>query len=284
MAKKIGGLGRGLDAIFIQNETEDGGNTVTLKISEIEPNHNQPRREFDEDALNSLAESIKTHGLIQPILVKPLFGGGYQIVAGERRYRACQIAGLTEVPVTIRELTDQETMELALIENLQREDLNPIEEAQGYKALMDEHGLTQEEVAEAVGKSRPAVANTLRLINLPDKVSDMVKNGKISAGHARALLAVEDKKVMESLAEEIAASDLSVRQVEKLVKQTKSKPKTTKPVKQPSYYSMVEQTLSEYLGKKVKVKPLANKKGGTLSIEFYSDDELKDLAAKLEDK
>ncbi len=284
MAKRKGGLGRGLDAIFIQNETEDGGNTVTLKISEIEPNHNQPRREFDEDALNGLAESIKAHGLIQPILVKPLFGGGYQIVAGERRYRACQIAGLTEVPVTIRELTDQETMELALIENLQREDLNPIEEAQGYRALMDEHGLTQEEVAEAVGKSRPAVANTLRLINLPDKVSAMVKNGKISAGHARALLAVEDKKAMEKLADDIVASDLSVRQVERLVKQTKAKPKDKKPVKQPSYYAMVEQTLSEYLGKKVKVKPMANKKGGTLSIDFYSDEELKDLAAKLEDK
>lgn len=284
MAKRKGGLGKGLDAIFIQNETEDGGNTVTLKISEIEPNHNQPRREFDEESLNQLAESIKTHGLIQPILVKPLFGGGYQIVAGERRYRACQLAGITEVPVTIRELTEQETMEIALIENLQREDLNPIEEAQGYKALMDEHGLTQEAVAEAVGKSRPAVANTLRLLNLPKSVEDLVKSGKLSSGHARALLAVENKKTIEALAGEIIASDLSVRQAEKLVKQSMKKPKSEKAPKQPSYYKMVEQTLSEYLGKKVKVKPLVNKKGGTLSIEFYSDDELKELAAKLEDK
>ena len=284
MAKRKGGLGKGLDAIFIQNETEDGGNTVTLKISEIEPNHNQPRREFDEESLNQLAESIKTHGLIQPILVKPLFGGGYQIVAGERRYRACQLAGITEVPVTIRELTEQETMEIALIENLQREDLNPIEEAQGYKALMDEHGLTQEAVAEAVGKSRPAVANTLRLLNLPKSVEELVKSGKLSSGHARALLAVENKKAMEALAEEIIASDLSVRQAEKLVKQSTKKPKSEKAPKQPSYYKMVEQTLSEYLGKKVKVKPLVNKKGGTLSIEFYSDDELKELASKLEDK
>lgn len=284
MAKRKGGLGRGLDAIFIQNETEDGGNTVTLKISEIEPNHNQPRREFDEESLNQLAESIKTHGLIQPILVKPLFGGGYQIVAGERRYRACQLAGITEVPVTIRELTEQETMEIALIENLQREDLNPIEEAQGYKSLMDEHGLTQEAVAEAVGKSRPAVANTLRLLNLPKSVEDLVKSGKLSSGHARALLAVENKKTIEALAGEIIASDLSVRQAEKLVKQSMKKPKSEKAPKQPSYYKMVEQTLSEYLGKKVKVKPLVNKKGGTLSIEFYSDDELKELAAKLEDK
>lgn len=284
MAKRKGGLGKGLDAIFIQNETEDGGNTVTLKISEIEPNHNQPRKEFDEEALNSLAESIKIHGLIQPILVKPLLGGGYEIVAGERRYRACQLAGITDVPVTIRELTEQETMEIALIENLQREDLNPIEEAMGYKALMDEHNLSQEEVAEAVGKSRPAVANTLRLLNLPKSVEDMVKDGKLSAGHARALLALESKKDMEALAEEITASDLSVRQAEKLVKQASKKPKAEKTPKQPGYYKMVEQTLSEYLGKKVKVKPLANKKGGTLSIEFYSDDELNELAAKLEDK
>lgn len=284
MAKRKGGLGKGLDAIFIQNETEDGGNTVTLKISEIEPNHNQPRREFDEDSLNQLAESIKTHGLIQPILVKPLFGGGYQIVAGERRYRACQLAGITEVPVTIRELTDQETMEIALIENLQREDLNPIEEAQGYKALMDEHGLTQEDVAEAVGKSRPAVANTLRLLNLPESVGEMVKNGKLSSGHARALLGMENKKDMEALAEEIIKSDLSVREAEKLAKKSAKKTNSKKPPKQPSYYKMVEQTLSEYLGKKVNVKPLANKKGGTLSIEFYSDEELKDLASKLEDK
>lgn len=284
MAKRKGGLGRGLDAIFIQNETEDGGNTVTLKISEIEPNHNQPRKDFDEEALNKLADSIKTHGLIQPILVKPLFGGGYEIVAGERRYRACQIAGITEVPVTIRELTDKETMEIALIENLQREDLNPLEEALGYKALMDEHNLSQEAVAEAVGKSRPAIANTLRLLNLPDEVSEMVKNGTLSAGHARALLSVENKEDIKTLADEVIASDLSVRQTERLAKQAVKKPEKQKQKKQPSYYKMVEQTLSEYLGKKVKVKPLPNKKGGTLSIEFYSDDELKDLASKLEDK
>lgn len=284
MAKRKGGLGKGLDAIFIQNETEDGGNTVTLNISEIEPNRNQPRREFDEESLNQLAESIKIHGLIQPILVKPLFGGGYEIVAGERRYRACQLAGITEVPVTIRELTDRETMEIALIENLQREDLNPIEEALGYKTLMDEHDLSQEAVAEAVGKSRPAVANMLRLLNLPESVTDMVKSGKLSAGHARALLSVENKKDIETLAQEVISSDLSVRQTEKLAKKAVKKPTAKKPPKQSNYYKMVEHTLSEYLGKKVSVKPLPNKKGGTLSIEFYSDDELKDLASKLEDK
>ncbi len=284
MAKKRGGLGRGLDAIFIQNETEDGGSTVTLKISEIEPNHNQPRRDFDEESLSKLAESIKAHGLIQPIVVRPLLGGGYQIVAGERRYRACRIAELTEVPVIIRELTEKETMEIALIENLQREDLNPIEEALGYKSLMDEHGLSQEEVSSAVGKSRPAVANTLRLLKLPEKLSALVREGKLSAGHARALLSIENEKEMEKLADEVINSDLSVRQIERIAKQQIRKPAVEKSERKPSYYSMVEQTLSEYLGKKVKVAPLANKKGGTLSIEFYSDDELKELAGKLEDK
>lgn len=284
MAKKRGGLGRGLDAIFIQNETEDGGSTVTLKISEIEPNHNQPRRDFDEESLSQLAESIKAHGLIQPIVVRPLLGGGYQIVAGERRYRACRIAELTEVPVIIRELTEKETMEIALIENLQREDLNPIDEALGYKSLMDEHGLSQEEVSSAVGKSRPAVANTLRLLKLPEKLSALVRDGKLSAGHARALLSIENEKEMEKLADEVINSDLSVRQIERIAKQRIKKPAVKKSGRKPSYYSMVEQTLSEYLGKKVKVAPLSNKKGGTLSIEFYSDDELKELAGKLEDK
>ena len=282
--KKIGGLGKGLGAIFIENETENPDSTVTLKISEIEPNRNQPRREFDEEALAQLAESIKQHGLIQPILVRPILGGGYQIVAGERRYRACQLAGITEIPVLIRELTERETTEIALIENLQRENLNPLEEALGYKNLMDEYGLSQEDVASAVGKSRPAVANTLRLLNLPKPVCELVKNGKISSGHARALLSMDSDEDRIRLANEIVENDLSVRQVEKLAKAKPKKPTETKPERKPSYYSMVEQTLSEYLGKKVKVSPLKGKTGGTLQIEFYSDEELKDLAAKLEDK
>lgn len=285
MAKKRGGLGKGLGAIFIDNETEDSNATVTLKIAEIEPNHNQPRREFDEKALAELADSIREHGLIQPILVRPLISGGYQIVAGERRYRASRMAGLTEVPVTIRELTDEETMELALIENLQRENLNPLEEALGYKSLMDEYNMSQEQVSKAVGKSRSAVANILRLLNLPDEVTALVKEGKISAGHGRALLAFEDKEKMIKTAESIVADDLSVRQVENLSKK-KDKPKTpaVNSEKKASYFSMVEQTLTEYLGKKVTIAPLKGKKGGVLQIEFYSNDELKDLANKLEDK
>ncbi len=285
MAKKRGGLGKGLGAIFIDNETEDSNATVTLRIEEIEPNHNQPRREFDEKALAELADSIREHGLIQPILVRPLISGGYQIVAGERRYRASRMAGLTEVPVTIRELTDEETMELALIENLQRENLNPLEEALGYKSLMDEYNMSQEQVSKAVGKSRSAVANTLRLLNLPKEVTALVKEGKISAGHGRALLAFEDKELMLKTAESIVAEDLSVRQVENLSKK-KDKPKSpgVSTERKASYFSMVEQTLSEYLGKKVTIAPLKGKKGGVLQIEFYSNEELKELANKLEDK
>lgn len=281
MAKPKRGLGKGLGAIFIENETEDPGATVTLKISEIEPNREQPRRDFDEEALAQLADSIKEHGLIQPILVRPLLGGGYQIVAGERRYRACQLAGVTEVPVTIRELTERETMELALIENLQRENLNPLEEALGYKSLMDEYGLSQEDVAGVVGKSRPAIANTLRLLNLPEPITDMVREGRLSAGHARALLAFENEDAMLKAALEIENTDMSVREIERLAKKQKQQPSEKKPERKPSYYSMVEQTLTEYLGKRVKVNPLKGKKGGTLQIEFYSDEDLKDLAAKL---
>ena len=284
MAKKIGGLGKGLGAIFIENETENGESTVTLNISELEPNRNQPRREFDEEALNSLADSIKQHGLIQPILVRPILGGGYMIVAGERRYRACQIAGVTEIPVIIRELTDKETMEIALIENLQRENLNPIEEAKGYRSLMDDYGMTQEQVSEVIGKSRPAVANSLRLLNLPDEVSVMLEKGQLSSGHARALLSFDDEAEMIRVANEIALSDMSVRQIEKIAQQKKSSKPKKAPVKAPSYYTIVEQTLGEYLGTKVKVTPLKNKKGGTLSIEFYSNDDLQSLAQKLEDK
>lgn len=172
-----------------------------LKISEIEPNRSQPRKDFDENSLSDLAQSISQHGLLQPLLVRPLPIGGYQIVAGERRYRACRMAGLTEVPVTIRELSDTETMELALIENLQREDLSPIEEALGYKALIDEHGFSQEEVATSVGKSRPAIANSLRILKLPDSVLEYVKQDKISAGHARALLMLDNEEDMLELAE-----------------------------------------------------------------------------------
>ncbi|MEE0762258.1 MAG: ParB/RepB/Spo0J family partition protein [Acutalibacteraceae bacterium] len=288
MAKKLGGLGKGLDAIFMENESESKNSTVTLKISEIEPNRDQPRKDFDESALAELAHSISQHGVLQPLLVRPLIGGGYQIVAGERRYRACRMAGVTEVPVVIRELSDSETMELALIENLQRENLTPIEEAKGFGVLVDEYGMSQEEVSQVVGRSRSAVANSLRLLNLPKEVSDMVERGEISAGHGRTLLALGSEEEMINAAKQIYEKELSVRQTEKLVKAINSeKDKAQKEDKQerislkPSYFSEVELALTEYLGKKVTVTGSKNNEGGVLQIEFYSQDELKELANKL---
>ena len=281
MSKKFGGLGKRLDTIFAENETEDSNSSVMLKISEIEPNRSQPRKDFDENSLSDLAQSISQHGLLQPLLVRPLPIGGYQIVAGERRYRACRMAGLTEVPVTIRELSDTETMELALIENLQREDLSPIEEALGYKALIDEHGFSQEEVATSVGKSRPAIANSLRILKLPDSVLEYVKQDKISAGHARALLMLDNEKDMLELAELIYKKDLSVRQAEKLAKKKPEVEEDTQPERKPSFYSMVELALNESLGRKIKVNKNKGKQGGVLQIEFYSDEELTELSNKL---
>ena len=281
MSKKFGGLGKGLDTIFAENETEDSNSSVMLKISEIEPNSSQPRKDFDENSLSDLAQSISQHGLLQPLLVRPLPIGGYQIVAGERRYRACRMAGLTEVPVTIRELSDTETMELALIENLQREDLSPIEEALGYKALIDEHGFSQEEVATSVGKSRPAIANSLRILKLPDSVLEYVKQDKISAGHARALLMLDNEEDMLELAELIYKKDLSVRQAEKLAKKKPEVEEDTQPERKPSFYSMVELALNESLGRKIKVNKNKGKQGGVLQIEFYSDEELTELSNKL---
>lgn len=281
MSKKFGGLGKGLDTIFAENETEDSNSSVMLKISEIEPNRSQPRKDFDENSLSDLAQSISQHGLLQPLLVRPLPIGGYQIVAGERRYRACRMAGLNEVPVTIRELSDTETMELALIENLQREDLSPIEEALGYKALIDEHGFSQEEVAISVGKSRPAIANSLRILKLPDSVLEYVKQDKISAGHARALLMLDSEEDMLELAELIYKKDLSVRQAEKLAKKKPEVEEDTQPERKPSFYSMVELALNESLGRKIKVNKNKGKQGGVLQIEFYSDEELTELSNKL---
>ncbi len=284
MAKKLGGLGKGLNAIFIENDNEDSGGAVKLKISEIEPNRSQPRKDFDEESLSELADSISKHGLLQPILVRPLTLGGYEIVAGERRYRASRMAGLTEVPVIIRELSEAETMELALIENLQREDLTPLEEALGYDALMNEHGFTQEEVARSVGKSRPAVANALRLLRLPESIAAYLKEDKISAGHARALLTLPSEEIMQEVCEQIVKNDLSVRQVEKLCKKLTAEDKPAKQrekEKVPNFYKEVELTLTSTLGKKISVTKLKGRQGGVLQIEFYSDEELAELSNKL---
>ncbi len=284
MAKK-GGLGKGYDNIFGENEFESRDSVVVLAIDEISPNRSQPRTEFDPEALAELTDSISKHGVLQPILVRPLIAGGYQIVAGERRYRASLQAGLSEIPAIVRELDDKETMEIALIENLQRKDLTPVEEALGFDALMKNHGFTQEQVAESVGKSRPAVANALRLLSLPQPVIDMLADGKISAGHARALVGIEDEETAIRIANEIADNGLSVRAVESLVKNADKKKKVKaddgRKAKKPTYFAEVEMALSENMGRRVTVTASKNGSGGTLSIDFYSDDELKVLANRI---
>lgn len=272
MATKNRGLGKGLDAIFAENTVETSG-PVTIRISEIEPNRSQPRKDFDEESLAELADSIAEHGLLQPILVRPMPDGGYQIVAGERRWRACRIAGLSEIPAMIRDLSERETAQLALVENLQREDLNPLEEAEGYGALIETYGLTQEEAAKTVGKSRPAVANALRLLSLPEAVKALLREGKLSAGHARALLALEDPAKIEKAALLIAEKGLSVRAAERLAQEIKRK-KAANPRKN-VLFSEAELALREQLGRKVSI--LGNRKKGTLQIEFYGEEDLKEL-------
>lgn len=214
---RIKGLGMGMDALFTENESQERA-TRTLRITEIFPNKQQPRSDFDEESLAALAESIKQHGVLQPLLVRPLETGGYQIVAGERRWRAARMAGLEEVPVLIRNLDDRRTMELALVENLQRENLNPVEEAQGYRELMDNYGYTQEQVARIVGRSRPAVANALRILTLDEQTLKLVRDGEISAGHAKVLAGVEDKEYRAELASKVKKDMLTVRNLEELVK------------------------------------------------------------------
>lgn len=284
MAAKKGGLGRGLDALFADNSIEEIASTsaVKLKIMDIEPNRDQPRKIFDEDALAELADSIAKHGVIQPLLVRPMPDGSYQLVAGERRWRASRMAGLTEVPVVIKELSDDEAMALALIENLQREDLNAIEEAQGIKALMDTLSLTQDEAAERVGKSRPAVANALRLLKLPDSVIALVSDGKLSPGHARALLGFKDERDIIETVDLIIEKGLTVRDVEKLVKKRNKEPKAEKPAaRRASYYDEVELALTDFLGRKVKVGTKPGKESGVLEIDFFDKDDLTRLADAL---
>lgn len=284
MAPKKGGLGRGLDALLVDNSIENisSSSAVKLKLNEIEPNKNQPRKNFDEKALSELAESIQKHGVIQPLLVRPLPGGNYQLVAGERRWRASRIAGLTEVPVVIRELSDDDAAALALIENLQREDLDPIEEAEGYKYLMDNFGLTQDEAAKRVGKSRPAVANLMRLLALPKEVMAMVSEKKLSAGHARALLPLEEAKLIKQFADEVFAKALSVRQTEKAVKDFLKSKKAEKPAaEKDKYITEVELSLCETLGRKVSVKQSG--KGGSITIEFFDKNDLEKLAKLFEE-
>ena len=286
MAKKSG-LGKGLDALFADNSVENLGSsqgTAKLRLTEIEPNREQPRKTFDQKALQELADSITRNGVLQPLLVRPMSDGSYQLVAGERRWRASRMAGLTEVPVVIKELSDEQAMEIALVENLQREDLNPIEEAEGLQLLIERYNLTQEEAANRVGRSRPAIANSLRLLNLPEEVREMARDGKISAGHARALLSFEKKEDMLTVAKDIQKNNLSVREVERLYKEQNSSKKKKQAQRKvagsDNFYNEVELALTAALGRKVKV--VNSKKGGILEIEYFDKEDLQKLSAQLD--
>lgn len=289
--KKEGRLGKGIASIFAENYIEEAvqsSGVQTLKLSEIEPKADQPRKYFDEEALEQLAESIKQHGLIQPIVVRESGGGFYQIVAGERRWRASKLAGLTEVPVIIIEADAMKAAELAIIENIQREDLNPYEEAQAYKSLMDSYGLTQDEVATRVGKSRSAVANTMRLLDLPEEVLELVKAADISAGHARALLGLKDKSVIVDTAQKILIRSLSVRDTEDLVKKmNKLYDKSLKALDDEDegedlsvdYAKDLERRAMSLSGRIVKIKSKGKTK--TLEIEYSDNEDLEELLVKI---
>ncbi len=279
------GLGRGLGALLgdLNPLPEDAGSPRTLPIQKIEPNPNQPRRRFEEEELLALSDSIAQHGLIQPLAVRAMDGGYYQIIAGERRWRAARMAGLSEVPVVVLEADDRTVMELALVENLQREDLNPIEQAQGLQSLIRDYGLTQEQAAERIGCSRPAVANSLRLLALPDEVQKLVEQGALSAGHARAVLSLKTAKQQKAAARQIVDEQLSVRQAEQLCRRLAKADESAPPKKaQPAvdYIAECEKTLTHRLGRSVRIVNGARR--GRFELEFYGADDLQRLYEALQ--
>ncbi|MBP3922188.1 MAG: ParB/RepB/Spo0J family partition protein [Ruminiclostridium sp.] len=274
MAKK---LGKSFDSIFDDNSFDDDENVSTLKLTDIEPNKDQPRKSFDIESLKTLADSIRLNGVIQPLLVRSLPDGTYQIVAGERRWRAAKMAGLTEVPVFVKELTDQQTQQIALIENLQRENLNPIEEALGYKELIEKYDMTHEEVAKVVGKARASISNSLRLLELPRAIRELVEAKDLSTGHAKVLLSVKDNKNVVDLAFKAATKEVSVRELERMVKNLDKPEKQEKP--KDSFYTEAEISLSSALGTAVRVVP--GKKKNVLEIDFFSNEELSNIINKL---
>ena len=277
-AKEKKGLGLGLDALFAANDLEEAeGELLTLPIAKVEPREAQPRKNFEEEALQTLADSIAQYGLIQPIVARKLDSGYYQIIAGERRWRAARLAGLEEIPVRVVEADDRRTAELALVENLQREDLNPIEEAKGYKTLMEDYGLTQEETAKSVGRSRPAVANSLRLLSLSPRVMELVEKKELSAGHARALLPLSNEKLQWDAAQEVLKKSLSVRRTEQLAARMSRAPAPEKPVDPlaVNYAAEVAEELSRLLGRKVRL--VEGAKGGKIELDYYDADDRENL-------
>ena len=282
MAKEKKGLGIGLDVLFgAENYEEDGSELLSLPISKVEPRSEQPRGYFDEKALQELADSIAQYGLIQPIVARKLDSGYYQIIAGERRWRASRLAGLEEIPVRVIQADDRRTAELALVENLQREDLNPIEEARGYRSLMEDYGLTQEETAKSVGRSRPAISNSLRLLSLTPAVMDMVEKKELSAGHARALVPILDSTKQLDAAREVVRRSLSVRQTELLAGRLLRQPRKTSAGEPPlvDYAAEVSDELSRILGRKVRLSE--GRKGGRIELEYYDADDREKLIADL---
>ena len=275
------GLGKGLGALLGDFEEVSGEKTPyqLLPIYKVEPNPDQPRRDFDEEELQALADSIREHGIIQPLTVRELNSGYYQIIAGERRWRAARLANLSEVPVVVIEADDKKAMELALIENLQRQDLNPVEEALGYKSLMEDYGMTQEDAAKRVGKSRPAVTNALRLLNLNEEVLDKVRTGQLSAGHARAVLTIKNEKKQQAAAQKIVALGLSVRQAELLCRNMAKEPVMADPdpktIMKIDYVAECEKQLSKHLGRGVKI--VNGKRKGRFELEFYGQEDLQVL-------
>jgi len=267
------GLGKGLNALITSNLIEEGEQVKEVSINEIRPNPYQPRKEFEQSAIEELAQSIKEHGIIQPLIVRKSIKG-YELVAGERRLRAAKLAGLKEVPVVVKAYTDQQLMEIALIENLQRENLNPLEEAEAYDKLISHHDYTQEQLAQKIGKSRPHVANMLRLLQLPEKIRKMVSAAELSMGHSRALLGVTDKKVQQQLANDVVEKGLSVRQLEELVKQlnVSRETKKKKPAKNEPVLIEMEERLRSRFGTSVKIKK--GSKRGKIEIDFYSQEDL----------
>ncbi len=278
MGIKQRGLGRGLGALIDDFSDSDAKQAVTvLPLQRIEPNPNQPRKRFDEVELQALADSIAQHGLLQPLAVRETSDGYYQIIAGERRWRACRLAGLSEVPVTVVEADDRTVMELALVENLQREDLNPMEEAEGYRALLEEYGLTQEQAAQQVGKSRSAVANALRLLTLSDEVRALVEAGELTAGHARAILTLPNGRLQKAAAQKILALRLSVRQAEAMCKRmaAEEKPKEEPEPLAVDYVAECEKHLTRRLGRRVHI--VNGKRKGRVELDFYGEDDLQKL-------
>lgn len=278
------GLGKGLGALLgdLPPTEQAGTPSWTLPIQKVEPNPLQPRKHFDEDELQALADSIASHGLIQPLTVRKMEGGFYQIIAGERRWRAARMAGLSEIPAVVVEADDQTAAELALIENLQRQDLNPVEEAMGYRRLLEEYGMTQEQAAECVGKSRPAVANALRLLALPEEILNMLADGRLSAGHARAVLTLKTAAQQQAAAQKIAALELSVRQAELMCRSLAKEKPAREPAKPLAvdYIAECEKSLSRRLGRGVKIT--SGKRKGRLELEFYGPDDLQALLDALD--